>query len=396
MFALIMGIALSLSGGIKTAPQEKPIAPLNALTPKQIESGWIQLFDGTTTFGWKARGNADWKLTDDSVQGTAPETGMGMLCTTSAFADYELHAEAWIEENANSGIFLRAPLEGDVTADNAYEVNIYDWHKKWPTGSINNVQRTKRKVKSVLRWTSFDITAEGDHLVVLVDGKKTVDAHDSKHSGGVIALQSWGKGFVRFRNVRIRPLSLKSIFNGKDLTGWKPLPGKSVFSVTPEGSLNIKNGGGDIQTEEQWGDFILQLDIYSNGNHLNSGVFFRALPGVFWGGYESQVRNQWEGDDRTKPVDFGTGGLYNRHPSRKVVSNDKEWFYMTVLANGAHIAIWINGFQTTDFVDTAPVGRSGSARDGSRTKPGVISLQGHDPTTDLSFKNIRVVELPKP
>ncbi|MCX6380010.1 MAG: DUF1080 domain-containing protein, partial [Armatimonadetes bacterium] len=107
-------------------------------------------------------------------------------------------------------------------------------------------------------------------------------------------------------------------------------------------------------------------------------------------------RNQWEGDDRTKPVDFGTGGLYNRHPSRKVVSNDKEWFYMTVLANGTHIAIWINGFQTTDFVDTAPAGRSGSARDGSRTKPGVISLQGHDPTTDLSFKNIRVVELPKP
>ncbi|MCX6381618.1 MAG: DUF1080 domain-containing protein, partial [Armatimonadetes bacterium] len=185
MFVLIMGIALALSGGVKTAPQEKPIAPLNALTPKQIESGWIQLFDGTTTFGWKARGSADWKLTDDSVQGTAPETGMGMLCTTSAFADYELHAEAWIEENANSGIFLRAPLEGDVTADNAYEVNIYDWHKKWPTGSINNVQRTKRKVKSVLRWTSFDITAEGDHLVVLVDGKKTVDAHDSKHSGGV-------------------------------------------------------------------------------------------------------------------------------------------------------------------------------------------------------------------
>ncbi len=394
MFAILAGLALSLMGGVKA--QEKPTPAVNTLTQKQVEAGWMQLFDGTTTFGWKARGGAEWKLVDDAVQGTCLGTSMGMLSTTSLFADYELHVESWIEEDANSGIMLRAPLEGEITGDNSYEVNIYDKHKSYQTGGIVNIQRPKRKVHSVGRWTAFDITAEGDHIVVLVDGKKTADVHDNKHVSGVIALQSWGKGSVRFRNVRIRPLSLKSIFNGKDLSGWKPLPGKSVFSVTSEGYLNIKNGGGDIQTEGQWGDFILQLDIYSNGDHLNSGVFFRSLPGVFWGGYESQVRNQWEGDDRNKPVDYGTGGLYNRFPARKVVSSDREWFYMTVLANGAHVAIWVNGYQTCDYVDTRPEARSGSARDGVRTKPGVFSLQGHDPTTDLSFRNIRAVELPKP
>ena len=47
--------------------------------------------------------------------------------------------------------------------------------------------------------------------------------------------------------------------------------------------------------------------------------FFGKKPGEFWNGYECQIRNQWEGKDRTKPVDIGTGGLYFRQPARKVV-----------------------------------------------------------------------------
>jgi hypothetical protein len=88
----------------------------------------------------------------------------------------------------------------------------------------------------------------------------------------------------------------------------------------------VKDGNGDLQTEAQFGDFILQLDVISNGEHLNSGVFIRAIPGQFWLGYESQIRNQWEGDDRTRPVDFGTGGIYRRQPARRVVASDREWF----------------------------------------------------------------------
>ena len=156
--------------------------------------------------------------------------------------------------------------------------------------------------------------------------------------------------------------------------------------------MNVKNGGGEIQSEAQFANFVYQMEIFSNGTHLNSGVFFRELPGQFWAGYESQIRNQWQGEDRTKPVDFGTGGLYNRQASRKVIPSDKEWFTKTIIANGKHIAIWINGFQTVDFDDEAP--DKESARQGRRLGAGVIGLQGHDPTTDLSFRNIKAVELP--
>ena len=38
---------------------------------------------------------------------------------------------------ANSGVFIRCPAEGPITQGNAFEVNIYDPHDSWPTGSIN-------------------------------------------------------------------------------------------------------------------------------------------------------------------------------------------------------------------------------------------------------------------
>src|SRR5262249_8789995 len=81
---------------------------------------------------------------------------------------------------------------------------------------------------------------------------------------------------VSLRNIKLRPVGLKPVFNGKDLTGWKEIKTnrtKSEFTVTDKGELNIKNGPGDLQTEGQWGDFVLQLEIFSNGEHLNSGVF---------------------------------------------------------------------------------------------------------------------------
>jgi len=220
-----------------------------------------------------------------------------------------------------------------------------------------------------------------------------VDAHDAKNARGAIGLQYNGEGVVKFRNVKLQPLSEKSIFNGKDLTGWKLLPGHpSVFTVPQPGVMNVKNGNGDLQSEAEYGDFTMQLDIYSNGDHLNSGVFFRAIPGDFWSGYEAQIRNQWNGDDRTKPVDFGTGAIYAQQAARKVVSSDREWFTMTIVAHGLHMATWVNGYQVTDYTDKRPP--ANSARQGSGVKAGVVSLQGHDPTTDLSFRNIRIAEMP--
>lgn len=389
---LALAAVLLLAGSASAAERD------NTLTPKEVSDGWVLLFDGETPFGWMPRGEAKWTERDGLIS-AVPNSGKGVLTTTTVFGNFRLKADVWIDSTANSGIYIRSAeaVDGtppDVTSANAYEVNIYDKHDKWPTGSINEVGKASRKVKTEGRWSKMEITADGDRFTVDVNGKQTLDVHDKKFTRGAIGLQYNGEGVVRFRNIKLQPLGEQSIFNGKDLSGWKVLPDhKSVYTVTPQGWLNVKNGNGDLQSEKMWGDFTLQLDIISNGEHLNSGVFFRAIPGTFWGGYEAQIRNQWEGNDRTKPVDFGTGAIYNRQPARKVISSDHEWFTMTVIAHGKHMSTWVNGIQTADFFDVRAPNESG--RNGYRAAPGVLSLQGHDPTTDLSFRNIRIVEMPK-
>jgi len=218
------------------------------------------------------------------------------------------------------------------------------------------------------------------------------------------------------KDVKYQPRKLKPLFNGKDLTGWKEHPGKkSKFSVTPEGWLQIKDGPGDLQTKALYDDFILQLECKTNGKHLNSGVFFRCRPGEYQQGYEAQIHN---GFDANKPkeylveeydpktnelkakqkvkspaVDYGTGAIYRRIPARKQTAKDGEWFTMTVIAHGRHIATWVNGIQQVDWTDNRPL--KDNARNGCRLEKGAISLQGHDPTTDLVFRNIRIAELPR-
>ncbi len=363
------------------------------LTPQQIADGWIQLFDGETLFGWVPRGDAKWTVEGGEIR-NQPGSGGGFLCTTSEFANYVLEVEFWVDARANSGVFLRSPATGAITSQNAYEVNIADTHEKWPTGSISELAKATERAVTVGRWNTYTLMAHRDKLGVVLNGRTLAEAHGARHARGPVALQILqGEGQVRFRNLKLRPLGLLGSFNGKDLSGWKVVPGhNSVYSVTPEGWLNVKNGNGDLQSEQEFADFVFQLEIISNGTHLNSGVFFRATPGQFWSGYESQIRNQWKGDDRAQPVDFGTGGLYNLQPARRVVSADREWFTMTILAHGPHLATWVNGCQVTDFTDTRPPNES--ARRGYRAKAGVLSLQGHDPTTDLSFRNLRIAELP--
>jgi hypothetical protein len=229
-----------------------------------------------------------------------------------------------------------------------------------------------------------------------------------------VAVPAGGK--IHLRNVKLRPLGVKSIFNGKDLTGWKEHPGKkSKCGVNDQGEITMKDGPGDLQTEGQWDDFVLQIDCKTNGKHLNSGVFFRCRPNEYQQGYEAQIHNGFAAEpnkeytietydpetgkvltakkEKYAAIDYGTGAIYRRIPARKQAAKDGEWFTMTVVAEGRYLSTWVNGVQMVDWTDTRPV--KDNARNGCKLEKGPISLQGHDPTTDLNFRNIRIAELPK-
>jgi len=164
-----------------------------------------------------------------------------------------------------------------------------------------------------------------------------------------------------------------------------------VFAVTPAGELSVEDGPGQLETTAAYKDFVLQLKVKCNGKHLNSGVFFRSIPGEFWQGYESQIHNGFKNGDRGLPLDFGTGGIYRRQPARLVVSNDFKWFHKTVIASGPHIGTWVNGYAVSSWTDIRPLHEN--PRNGLRTEAGTFIIQGHDPTTDLLFSDIRIAEL---
>src|SRR3989442_9392772 len=90
---------------------------------RQADAGWITLFDGSNLNQWNTIGDANWKLADGVVQADA---GTGFLVSKSSYADFEIRAEFWVDEPANSGIFLRCSDPSNVSAANAYEVNIFD------------------------------------------------------------------------------------------------------------------------------------------------------------------------------------------------------------------------------------------------------------------------------
>jgi len=312
------------------APAQRP----PALPPaEKLAEGWVALFDGETTYGWKiVEGEA---VVKDGVLILGGGATAAKIRTTVSLPAGELFTDA-----------------GDGQ-------------------------------------TFTGVTVDSFHID-LATGKKVPDDQQPIVPQPIELTSPAGKQ-LHLRRVHYRPKGTKSIFNGKDLTGWKEHSGKkkSKFTVTPEGWLNVQDGPGDLQTTGLYRDFLLQLECKSNGKHLNSGIFFRCLPGEYQQGYEVQIRNQWEGEDRTRPVDFGTGAIYRRQPARKVNATDGEWFSLTILANGRHLASWVNGLQVTDWIDDRP--ENANARQGACLNAGAISIQGHDPTTNLSFRNFRIV-----
>ncbi|MHB1037089.1 MAG: 3-keto-disaccharide hydrolase [Pirellulales bacterium] len=393
----LTGRTLVLCGCLWTALAAVALAAepkANALTPAELADGWISLFDGETLFGWQPASKADWKVGGGIVSVASGEPGL--LATTSQFGDFSLKVDFRAPKGTNSGVFLRTvPQPKSPTAD-CYELNIADPENPFPTGSLVGRQKCQPAAATPQEsgWQTFEVTAQGGHFLVRLNGKPAVDYTDPKPLGrGHIGLQL-NQGRVEFRNIKLKPLGLASLFNGKDLAGWKVFPGKkSVFSVTPEGNLHVKNGNGQLESEAQFADFVFQAEIFSNGKALNSGIFFRSIPGEFWNGYESQIQNGYKDGDRTKPADAGTGAIYRRQSARKVVANDFEWFHKTIIATGNHMAVWINGYLVTDWTDRRAA--DANPRNGLRLEAGTLIIQGHDATTDLSFRNLRAAELPK-
>jgi 3-keto-disaccharide hydrolase len=175
------------------------------------DAGWVTLLDGTRLDNWTTVGDANWRIEDGAA---VADRGNGFLVLKNRIGtDFELRAEFWVSDEANSGIFIRGTDPSKPASATAYEVNIFDKRPdpSYGTGGIPGVAKVSSPIKAGGKWNLYEITAKGDRLVVVLNGTQTVDVRDSKHMGGVLALQHGedavkNTGVVKFRKVQIRPL----------------------------------------------------------------------------------------------------------------------------------------------------------------------------------------------
>lgn len=206
------------------------------------EAGFTPLFNGKDLTGWvygtrRGAPNKSGKgyQIENGVLFTTKEDG-GNLFTEKEYADFILRFEFRLTENANNGIGIRAPLEGDA-AYVGMEIQVLDDSGSQYTnlepgqyhGSIYKVVPAKRGFqKPVGEWNSEEIHTQGRHITIILNGTTIVDANlddvtDEKilaehrdltkpegsrgiaNTRGHIGLLGHG-AHVEFRNIRIKEL----------------------------------------------------------------------------------------------------------------------------------------------------------------------------------------------
>lgn len=196
----------------------------------------------------------------------------------------------------------------------------------------------------------------------------------------------------------VRTPAATVLFDGGSLDGWRVVPGsRAEFGVEAD-ELVVSGGPGFLETVETFGDFVLHFEFKTEAAGTNSGVFFRAEPGTEEApsnGYELQICNAIADGDRSQPADYGdgwgTGAIFRRVSVELVNADDFVWNSATLIAAGRQFRTRINGVEVCGFVDEREP--DPNPRRGSRTAPGHISLQGHDESTAIRFRNIRIAPL---
>jgi len=172
------------------------------------DNDWVTLIDGTQGMeNFNIVGDANWSAEHNSIQATQG-SGASWLVSKNSYSDFSLRVEFWASNDSNSGIYMRCEDANQITDRTCYEANVFDQRgdPSFGTGAIVHIAPVDEpRPTAGNSWNVFVITLDGDHLVVELNGKRTVDVHDDLLSSGPIALQ-WGRGALRFRKVVIKEL----------------------------------------------------------------------------------------------------------------------------------------------------------------------------------------------
>ena len=161
-------------------------------TKAAVEKGWIPLFNGKDLEGWKATGKASWTVENKCLVGKQGKNyAPGDLFTVKDYADFELIVEFKMQWPANSGVWFRYQA-----LDKAYQADILEYKDPecyagtlYCPGKMFLSMNEDPKLVKREGWNTLKIRAEGDHLVITLNGKVTGDVHEASFATGKIGFQ---------------------------------------------------------------------------------------------------------------------------------------------------------------------------------------------------------------
>lgn len=177
-----------------------------------------------------------------------------------------------------------------------------------------------------------------------------------------------------------------SLFNGKDLSGWKNAE-DGKFEVV-DGVLKVSGKRAHLFTEKEFKNFEFKAEVKTTKGS-NSGLYFHTkFQDSGWPdyGYEAQVNVSHT--DKIK-----TGSLYSVKNVETVKVKDDEWYETHIIVKGRHITIKINGETTVDWEQPEDYKHPQFAH--RKLSKGSFAIQAHDPNSVVYFRNIRVKPLPE-
>ena len=335
------------------------------------DAPWKPLVQGDSFDGWKQLGGkAKYEIKDGVVTGTSVRgTPNSFLTTVKHYADFELEYEFKVAEQLNSGVQIRSnsfpdykngrvhgyqvEIDPDVKRNRMWTAGIYDEGRRGWLNDLKNNDAARKAFKPDA-WNHVRVLAVGDHIRTWLNGVAAADLRDSMTQSGFIGLQVHGIGRdpkkeglqVQWRQLKIRDLGKhvwKPLFNGKDTSGWRALPGGAweVADGAIKGtSPKSEPKHGILLSEKSFGDFAVRLKFrVAKGD---SGFYWRAQPvksNVGVTGFQVEVDTSDE-----------TGGLYETGGRGWVVKPEApnklykkgEWNELAVSAHGDRIHVFLN------------------------------------------------------
>lgn len=198
----IMNVVMRILALLLALPFLLP-AQLNTLSPAETANGWILLFDGHSLAGWTAVNGARFRVSHGAIVGDGPVDGA--LRSDAEFANYILKLEFRAGASCNSGVFLRSAAP-DAATETGYEIQIWNTYPQYPTGSLVNHAAATGKGFVPDKWNQFEITVNGDHWLVKLNGRQVLDTRQAGPRTGHIGFQYHPGNKIEFRNIKLKPL----------------------------------------------------------------------------------------------------------------------------------------------------------------------------------------------